>query len=106
MLLWLCCFPCPWVVLVGLVTVFAGYTAVGALNDIVDCRSDRANFSDQDAPDDSAGSLDAVFIRPPWARILLGCRSCCQRARVSQYFQPGDWRGVGRVEAVHLTEGQ
>lgn len=40
-LLWLGRFPSADVVLAGLVTVFAGYTAVYALNDVIGFRSDR-----------------------------------------------------------------
>ena len=38
---------CPpvWVVIVGLVTAFAGYTAVYALNDLVDYRVDQERLS-------------------------------------------------------------
>ena len=40
-LLWLGAFP-PWpVVVIGLLTAFAGYTAVYALNDIIDFRVDK-----------------------------------------------------------------
>jgi 4-hydroxybenzoate polyprenyltransferase len=35
-LLWLGHFPSPFIVIIGLATTFAGYTAVYALNDIVD----------------------------------------------------------------------
>ena len=35
-------FPTPGVTLLGLLTVFAGYTAVYALNDLVDYRTDLA----------------------------------------------------------------
>jgi len=36
--------PPAWIILVGGITVFAGYTAVYALNDIVDYRTDRRLF--------------------------------------------------------------
>jgi 4-hydroxybenzoate polyprenyltransferase len=37
-LLWLGQFPSPWIVAIGLLTAFSGYTAVYALNDLVDYR--------------------------------------------------------------------
>ena len=40
-LLWLGYFPSPYIVIIGLVTTFAGYTAVYALNDIVDYKVDK-----------------------------------------------------------------
>ena len=40
-LLWLGAFPPLTVMLLGVVTVFAGYTAVYALNDVVDYQNDR-----------------------------------------------------------------
>ena len=40
-LLWLGHFPPLGVIALGLLTVFAGYTAVYALNDVVDCRVDQ-----------------------------------------------------------------
>lgn len=63
-------FPPPTVVLVGLITVFAGYTAVYAVNDLVDLRADRrkvANGGHQVAGHD----LDGVMMRHPMARGAL-----------------------------------
>ena len=71
-LLWLGYFPSLKIIGLGLITVFAGYTAVYALNDIVDYRSDKKklqtglfgvpkNYSD----------LDTVFVRHPMASELL-----------------------------------
>ena len=71
-LLWLGTYP-PWAtIVVGLVTVFAGYTAVYALNDIVGYRSDRAKL-------DAGGfrgnvhrdDLDALLVRHPMAQGFL-----------------------------------
>lgn len=59
------------VVALGCLTVFAGYTAVYALNDIVDYRSDKRQVEGSGA-DVRAGYLDAAFIRHPLAH---GCLS-------------------------------
>jgi 4-hydroxybenzoate polyprenyltransferase len=59
------------VVVLGIVTVFAGYTAVYALNDIVDYRSDKRQLEGS-GEDERANYLDAAFIRHPLAR---GCLS-------------------------------
>ena len=40
-LLWLGAFPSLTISLLGLITVFAGYTAVYALNDVIDYRVDK-----------------------------------------------------------------
>lgn len=70
-LLWLGEFPSLFVVLVGLITTFAGYTAVYALNDLVDYKVDLEKLSKGRYcnPDDY---LDAVMIRHP---IAQGCIS-------------------------------
>lgn len=75
MLLQLGGFPPLWVVLVGLVSVFAGYTAVYAVNDIVDHDTDKAalRFKERQ-PTDGARYLDAVFVRHPLAQGLLTMR--------------------------------
>ena len=59
------------VIILGLITAFAGYTAVYALNDLVDLRADkerllRGGFGDSD------NYLDAVLVRHPVAHGLLG----------------------------------
>lgn len=59
------------VVILGIVTVFAGYTAVYALNDIVDYRSDKLQLEGS-GEDERVNYLDAAFIRHPLAR---GCLS-------------------------------
>jgi 4-hydroxybenzoate polyprenyltransferase len=59
------------VVALGCLTVFAGYTAVYALNDIVDYRSDKRQV-EKSGQDVRAGYLDAAFIRHPLAH---GCLS-------------------------------
>ncbi len=69
-LLWLGHFPAASTVIVGLITAFAGYTAVYALNDIVDCRVDIERLSLSEA----SGELfhvDDIMIRHPIAQGLL-----------------------------------
>lgn len=73
-LLWLGAFP-PWPVMaLGVLTAFAGYTAVYALNDIIDYRVDkeRVQFGKYQA---SESYLDDVLIRHPMARGLLSFRA-------------------------------
>jgi 4-hydroxybenzoate polyprenyltransferase len=57
------------VTLVGLVTVFGGYTAVYALNDVVDYRADKAKLAAGGLP--GSGYLDGIFVRHPLAQGLL-----------------------------------
>ncbi len=64
--------PMP-VVLLGILTAFAGYTAVYALNDVVDYRVDREKVQQCGLPD-AAGDLDAVCARHPMAQGLLRLR--------------------------------
>ncbi len=59
------------VVVLGCITVFAGYTAVYALNDIVDYRSDKRQV-EKSGRDARCNYLDAAFIRHPLAH---GCLS-------------------------------
>jgi 4-hydroxybenzoate polyprenyltransferase len=69
-LLWLGHFPAASTVIVGLITAFAGYTAVYALNDIVDCRVDVERLS----IGEGSGALfdvDAIMAPHPIARGLL-----------------------------------
>jgi 4-hydroxybenzoate polyprenyltransferase len=68
-LLWLGTFPSPGVTILGLITVFAGYTAVYALNDVVDYRADEEKMA-QGGGDDG-NYLDAVLVRHPLAQGLL-----------------------------------
>lgn len=69
-LLWLGGLPSISVILIGLLTIFAGYTAVYALNDVVDYRVDREKAA---AGVLAAGTsdLDGVIIRHPMAQGLL-----------------------------------
>lgn len=68
-LLWLGHFPPLGVSLLGLFTVFAGYTAVYAVNDLADFKVDRDNY--QGGRGDTSGYLDAVYARHPMAMGLL-----------------------------------
>lgn len=62
----------PWpVMLLGLGAAFGGYTAVYAINDLVDYRTDRAKIQHSD-PARQTGYLDAALVRHPLARGLLG----------------------------------
>jgi 4-hydroxybenzoate polyprenyltransferase len=72
-LLWLGAFPPPAVTGLGLLSAFAGYTAVYALNDVVDLRIDREKIG-LEGPHDSKYDLDAVYARHPLAQNLLGIK--------------------------------
>ncbi len=67
-------FPPVSVVVVGLVTAFAGYTAVYALNDLVDFRVDRERLA---LRDESKGlfHVDELMVPHPVAQGLLTYRS-------------------------------
>jgi len=56
--------------LLGIITAFAGYTAVYALNDLVDYRHDKTKFA-SGGFGDSGSDLDAVFVRHPMAQGYL-----------------------------------
>jgi 4-hydroxybenzoate polyprenyltransferase len=69
-LLWLGQFPPLYVILLGLLTTFAGYTAVYALNDVIDYETDRekaavGGFST------AQSDLDSLIVRHPMAQGLL-----------------------------------
>ena len=69
-LLWLGDFPPLRVILLGLITTFAGYTAVYALNDVVDFRADKEKLK-QSRSTDSGNYLDDVLERHPMADGLM-----------------------------------
>jgi 4-hydroxybenzoate polyprenyltransferase len=69
-LLWHGSIPSLRIILLGLITVFAGYTAVYALNDLVDSRVDRRKLA-KGGFRDTKNYLDAVLIRHPLAQGLL-----------------------------------
>jgi len=62
--------PSPKVIILGIITAFAGYTSVYALNDIVDYRIDREKMKMGTARD-ATHDLDAVYVRHPMAQGLL-----------------------------------
>jgi 4-hydroxybenzoate polyprenyltransferase len=69
-LLWLGHFPPLYVIVLGLITTFAGYTAVYALNDVIDYEADKekaaiGGFSN------SHSDLDGLIVRHPMAQGLL-----------------------------------
>lgn len=69
-LLWLGGFPSFEVILIGLITTFAGYTAVYALNDVIDYRVDKEKlelFGNLETECD----LDASMVRHPMAQGYL-----------------------------------
>lgn len=72
-LLWLGAFPSLKVILLGLLTAFAGYTAVYALNDVIDYRVDRERVKSGELPA-AESYLDDVMIRHPMAYGLLSFR--------------------------------
>ncbi len=69
-LLWLGRFPSLSVLVVGLVTAFAGYTAVYALNDVVDYRVDRERLAFRNESD-HLFDLDNLTIPHPLAQGFL-----------------------------------
>lgn len=72
-LLWLGSVPSPLVVVLGMLTAFAGYTAVYALNDVVDYRIDRKKV--QECGFSQTGhDLDTLCARHPLAQGLLSLR--------------------------------
>jgi 4-hydroxybenzoate polyprenyltransferase len=70
--LWLGGLPPLGVTALGLLTVFAGYTAVYALNDVVDYRVDQEKLARSPAPQGSY--LDAIFMRHPMAQGQVSLR--------------------------------
>ena len=71
-LLWLGHFPSFKIVGLGLITVFAGYTAVYALNDVVGYRSDKKKLQQGNLRKfDDCEDLDAKLVRHPMAQGLL-----------------------------------
>jgi 4-hydroxybenzoate polyprenyltransferase len=72
-LLWLGKFPPLHVACLGLITAFAGYTAVYALNDVIDYRLDREKIR-MGGLGDPGDYLDAVMVRHPVAQGFLSLR--------------------------------
>jgi 4-hydroxybenzoate polyprenyltransferase len=72
-LLWLGAAPRFEVAALGILTAFAGYTAVYALNDLVDYHSDREKL-DRCGARCAGGDLDSVYARHPIALGLLSLK--------------------------------
>lgn len=72
-LLWLGAVPPLNVVLLGLLTTFAGYTAVYALNDVIGYRQDKEKIEKSILL--TRNDLDAVWVRHPMAQDLLSFRA-------------------------------
>ncbi len=72
-LIWLGHIPSLPLVFLSLLTAFAGYTAVYALNDIVDFRQDR-QLARQGGACPADGDLDAILVRHPMACGFLSFR--------------------------------
>jgi 4-hydroxybenzoate polyprenyltransferase len=66
-------FPPFWTIALGLITAFAGYTAVYALNDLVDYRTDKEKLR-SGGFQDSRNYLDAAIIRHPLAQGFLSIK--------------------------------
>jgi 4-hydroxybenzoate polyprenyltransferase len=73
-LLWLGRFPPVETVVIGLITVFAGYTAVYSLNDVVDHRVDHEKLQ-MGGFGDAGKDLDVTVVRHPIAQSMLSFRA-------------------------------
>jgi 4-hydroxybenzoate polyprenyltransferase len=73
-LLWLGHFPPAGVTIIGLITAFAGYTAVYALNDLIDYRVDKERMSFRDRATDMP-TVDEITVRHPVAQGMLSFAS-------------------------------
>jgi 4-hydroxybenzoate polyprenyltransferase len=69
-LLWLGHFPPLYVIVLGLITTFAGYTAVYALNDVIDYEADKEKAA-AGGFSNSQSDLDSIIVRHPMAQGLL-----------------------------------
>ena len=72
-LLWLGTFPSLYITILGLITTFAGYTSVYALNDVIDYRVDKEKLQ-RGGFQDSDNYLDGVMVRHPMAQGFLSFR--------------------------------
>lgn len=89
-------FPAWPVVLVGLITVFAGYTAVYALNDLVDLSTDRERVKIESFGNaEKHMDLDGVLARHPLAKGILGYREALMWAF--------GWAAVAMIGAYWLN---
>ena len=87
-------FPDPTTAIVGIVTVFAGYTCVYALNDIAGFRDDRKNIR-LTARTEGGSDLDSILIRHPLAQGVISLKSAVLWA--------GFWAGVAGAGAFYLN---
>ena len=69
-LLWLGHFPPVQTIVIGIITTFAGYTAVYALNDVIDYKADREKAA-MGGFSDTGNDLDSIIVRHPMAQSLL-----------------------------------
>ena len=69
-LLWLGHFPPVQTIVIGLITTFAGYTAVYALNDVIDYKADKEKAA-TGGFSNTGGDLDSIIVRHPMAQGLL-----------------------------------
>ncbi|MCL7488517.1 MAG: UbiA family prenyltransferase [Desulfobulbaceae bacterium] len=92
-LLWLGHLPDSRIIVLGIIAALAGYTAVYALNDIVDYQSDKEKIS-QAGFDREASYLDGTSIRHPLARGYLRMPEAIAWA--------GGWAVVSLVSAYLL----
>jgi 4-hydroxybenzoate polyprenyltransferase len=67
-------FPSLKIMILGLLTTFAGYTAVYALNDVIDCPVDKKKLQ-RGGFQESGDYLDAVMMRHPLAQGALSFRA-------------------------------
>lgn len=93
-LLWLGHPPEMKIITLGIIAAFAGYTAVYALNDIVDYRTDK-NKIDQAGFHRETSYLDAAFIRHPLAHGYLSMPEAVAWA--------GSWMAISLVSAYLLN---
>jgi 4-hydroxybenzoate polyprenyltransferase len=73
-LLWLGHFPPVQTIVIGIITTFAGYTAVYALNDVIDYKADREK-ADMGGFSNTGNDLDSIIVRHPMAQGLLSFRA-------------------------------
>ncbi len=69
-LLWLGHFPSLYIIALGLITTFAGYTAVYALNDVIDYEADKEKAA-TGGFSNAQSDLDSLIVRHPMAQGLL-----------------------------------
>jgi 4-hydroxybenzoate polyprenyltransferase len=91
---WLGGFPPLYIILMGLLTVFSGYTAVYALNDVMDYGWDKEKVKDKSyiSRDDD---LDSLIARHPLAQGMLSLRE--------SYVWVFMWTGMAIIGAYILN---